>query len=124
MNNEIHFFRAGKLEVVDKDLSPDTLSWDTCLEFIDLFDPEGGWRLPTIAEFKYLYELHLKEIGRFKKRDYWTGTRYPSNVSNTIDATAVWVMDFSDGMPYYVDLNMGTSSGGFITNRVRLVRDI
>jgi hypothetical protein len=118
MNNEIHFFRAGKLEVVDKDLSPGPFDWYTTEELINLFDPEGRWRLPTIMDLKYLYQLHLMGIGGFKK-NYWSSTSI--NGPNTEDA--MWVMDFSDGIPYHVgigslDLYMTH------TNRARLVRDI
>ena len=118
MNNEINFFRAGNLEVMYKDLSPGTLDWYTTEELINLFDPEGRWRLPTIMDLKYLYQLHIMGIGGFKK-NYWSSTEI--NGPNTVNA--MWVMDFSDGIPYHVGIGP-LDTYLTHTNRVRLVRDI
>ncbi len=117
-----------ELEVSYKDL-PDKLNWNEANEVCKALG--NGWRLPTIEEFKEIYDkLYENSVGYFKlsenslyedsrgnfKRDdfYWSSTvgknRYIWN------AKPVLYFDFGGARIYY--------SSKRVTYYVRLVRDL
>lgn len=82
---------------------------------INFYDGIGGyhdWRIPTLDELKYIYNIR-QQIGGFKDEPYWSSTVYGES-------------------PYYYFWNFGNNSAGhqggdnsFVINaNVRLVRTI
>jgi hypothetical protein len=73
------------LEVKSKD-EPDAMTWDAAV--IAVQKHGAGWRLPTIAELKVMYEQR-KLLGGFSDEDYWSATER--------DVNSAWIQGFRVG---------------------------
>jgi hypothetical protein len=62
------------------------MTWDTARKAVEAYGP--GWRLPTIAELKLLYEQRTL-IGGFANDDYWSSTEQ--------DVNSAWIQGFGLG---------------------------
>lgn len=113
----IRFFRAGNVNVVEKDLSPDGISWESVPRFIESFKkiyPGYDFRLPTMHELRYLYFIKKEGIGNFKERYYWA--------SELVKEEMFYSLDFESGANYV--LRREEFNNELCYFRVRLVVDI
>ena len=102
-------YRDNKLNTHPRIKGIETLSYDTAISLAKQYGDD--WRLPTIAEFKFLnHYYHTLNILDFTPDPYWTST-------DIIDS-------FHNQFAYYI----GSGRYGGIPKgqrlRVRLVRDI
>lgn len=65
---------TGEKILVAKNDFEHQMTWEDANRECNNIGP--GWRLPTIEEFKVIYqELHLKGEGNFKEEFYWTSKK-------------------------------------------------
>ena len=72
-------YKIGNIEVMDRDLPSQTqneVSYLTAWEAMESPEYADGWRIPTIAEMKYLINLSMeyRVLGINYKRPYWTSS--------------------------------------------------
>lgn len=65
---------------------PNSMTWDAAIMVVREYGQ--GWRLPTIAELKMMYEKR-KFIGGFSAEDYWSSTER--------DVNSAWIQGFRLG---------------------------
>jgi hypothetical protein len=87
MNNII----LNKLEIMADDL-PNKMPWTSVPMELESLGG-NGWRLPTEAEFKNIYELHKLGIGGFKPEKYW---------ASSSSGTKAWYYNLSKGYSPHV----------------------
>lgn len=89
MNNIIF----DKLEIMAEDL-PNKMPWTSVAEELEALGG-NGWRLPTEAEFKSIYDFDKLGIGRFKPDKYWSASS---------SGTKAWYYNLSKGYsPHITD---------------------
>jgi len=78
-------------EISAKDLHE--MTWDEARQYTLVVGER--WRLPTVEELNEMYRLHLKAVGGFQFKNYWSSKGY-NNFSAT--AKSFSTGGYSDGV--------------------------
>jgi len=85
------------------------MTWDDARQYT--LEVGERWRLPTVEELNEMYRLHLKAVGKFQFKAYWSSKGF-----NNLHATA---KSFSSGS-FYEGVSKAAPAPKYL---VRLVRN-